>query len=83
MVNQNANDIARKAKRIYQEKLRTSLEKAHMNDFVAIELISGEYFIGKTLSEAISASRGKYSDRLAHALRVGHQAAIHSGMQIR
>jgi hypothetical protein len=54
-----------------------------MNAFVAIEPVSGDYFLGCTLSEAIGASRSKYPDRLAHALRVGHKAAIHFGLQIR
>jgi hypothetical protein len=44
---------------------------------VAIEPISGQYFLGATLSEAIGGSRGEYPDRLAHAFRLGHKAAIH------
>lgn len=82
-MNQNTDNVAGQAKRIYEEQLRASLEKSHMNEFVAIEPISGDYFLGQTLSEAISASRVKYPDRLAHALRVGHKAAIHFGLQIR
>ena len=83
MVSQNTKDVAREARRIYEEQLRNSLEQSHMNEFVAIEPVSGEYFLGRTLSEAIGASRLKYPDRLAHALRVGHKAAIHFGLQIR
>ena len=83
MVSQNSENVAREAKRIYEEQLRASLEASHMNEFVAIEPISGEHFLGRTLSEAIGASRLKYPDRLAHALRVGHKAAIHFGMHIR
>ena len=83
IVSQNAENVARKAKRIYEEQLRASLEESHMNEFVAIEPISGDHFLGRTLSEAIGASRLKYPDRLAHALRVGHKAAIHFGLQIR
>ena len=82
MVAQDTKDVAREAKRIYEEQLRASLEESHMNAFVAIEPVSGEYFLGRTLSEAIGASRLKYPDRLAHALRVGHKAAVHFGMQI-
>ena len=82
-MNQNTESVAHEAKRIYEERLRASLEKSHMNEFVAIEPISGDYFLGRTLSEAIGASRTKYPDRLAHALRVGHKAAIHFGLQIR
>ena len=83
MMSQNSENIAREARRIYEEQLRASLEESHMNEFVAIEPISGEYFLGRTLSAAIGASRTKYPDRLAHALRVGHKAAIHFGLQIR
>jgi hypothetical protein len=83
IVSQDAELVASEARRIYDEQLRDSLERSHMDEFVAIEPISGEHFLGRTLSEAISASRTKYPDRLAHALRVGHKAAIHFGMQIR
>ena len=83
MVNRNAENVAREAKRIYEEQLRALLEESHMNEFVAIEPISGDHFLGQTLSEAIGASRLKYPDRLAHALRVGHKAAIHFGLRIR
>jgi len=79
MVSQNTENVAREAKRIYEERLRASLEASHKNEFVAIEPISGDQFLGRTLSEAIGASRLKYPDRLAHALRVGHKAAIHLG----
>ena len=81
-MSQNTRDIAREAKRIYEERLQGALEESHMNEFVAIEPISGDHFLGRTLSEAIGASRLKYPDRLAHALRVGHKAAVHFGMQI-
>jgi aspartate/methionine/tyrosine aminotransferase len=83
MVSKNTQSVAEEAKRIYEKRMRVMLEKSHMNEFVAIEPVSGEYFLGATLSEAIGASRSKYPDRLAHAMRVGHKAAIHFGMQIR
>jgi hypothetical protein len=54
-----------------------------MDQFVAIEPTSGEYFAADTLSEAIGASRRKYPNRLAHAFRVGHQAAVHFGQHTR
>lgn len=80
---QNSEQVARDAKRIFEERLKNLLEASHLNEFVAIEPISGEYFLGRTLSDAIGASRAKYPDRLAHALRIGHKAAVHFGMQIR
>ncbi len=82
-MSQDSEDVAEQARRIYEERLRASLEESHINEFVAIEPISGEYFLGSTLSDAIGASRTKYPDRLAHALRVGHKAAVHFGFQTR
>ena len=75
-------EALRQAARYHAERLREILN-ASMTVPVAIEPVSGEYFLGKTLSDAIGASRMKYPDRLAHAILVGHKAAIHFGMQIR
>lgn len=80
-MNNNAENVACAARRIYDEQLRRRLEESHMHEFVAIEPMSGEYFLGPTLSEAIGAARCKYPDRLAHAFRVGHKSAIHFGLQ--
>lgn len=73
--------VAEAARRIYSERLRELLEPDHMHEFVAIEPVSGDYFLARTLSDAIGAAREKYPDRLAHAMRVGHKAAIHFGLQ--
>ena len=82
MIRENQESVASAARRLYAERLRELLEPAHNDEFVAIEPISGEYFLGQTLSEAIGASRSKYPDRLAHALRVGHKATVHFGLHI-
>jgi len=80
MVSQATTDVARRAKQLYDAKLRTKLEADHLNRFVAIEPDSGDYFLGQTLSEAIGASRAAHPDRLAFAMRVGHTAAVHLGV---
>ena len=83
MVSEQTADVARRAKQLYEETLRAKLEATNMNDFVAIEPDSGDYFFGKTLSEAIQASRAAHPahpERLAFAMRVGHDAAVHIGV---
>ena len=75
--------FVRKAEKIYASQLQAILEPEHIDDFVAIEPESGDYFLGKTLSEAMGAARQSYPDRLAHAMRVGHKAALHFGMHVR
>lgn len=77
MIRKNDGSVADRARKIYEERLKAELEPAHNDEFVAIEPESGEYFLGKTLSDAIGASRAKHSGKLARAFRVGHQAAVH------
>lgn len=76
------SSVAARARKIYEQSLRASLEGSHQDEFVAIEPESGDFFLGRTLSEAIGKARSKHPNRLAHALRVGHKAAIHFGMHI-
>lgn len=80
MVSEQTADVARRAKKLYEEKLRASLEAAHRDAYVAIEPDSGNYFLGKTLSEAIQASRAAHPDRLAFAMRIGHDTAVTIGV---
>jgi hypothetical protein len=79
MISQDSQEIARQAEWIYEHRLKTTLEQSHLDDFVAIEPISGEYFVGATLSEAIGAARRAHPHRLTYALRIGHRAAVHLG----
>jgi hypothetical protein len=73
------DQLIRNAERVYEESLRSRLESSHQDEFVAIEPISGDYYLGRTLSEAMSAARDAHPDRLAHVMRVGHTAALHFG----
>ncbi len=80
MVFSKTEEVIRRGVQLYEEKLRANLERTNMNDFVAIEPESGDYFFGETLSEAIQASRAAHPDRLAFAMRVGHSAAVQIGV---
>jgi hypothetical protein len=75
----NPTNLYERAERIYEERFRVGLERSHLHAFVAIEPDSGEYFLGRTLSEAAAAARAKYPDRPCGILRVGHEATVHIG----
>lgn len=83
MTEAEVEEFVRRAEKIYATRLRAVLEPEHLDEFVAIEPDSGEYFLGKTLNEATRAARQSYPDRLTHAMRVGHKAALHFGMHLR
>ncbi len=82
MVTTKTEDVVRRATQLYEERLRESLERSNRDDFLAIEPDSGDYFFGKTLTEAIQASRAAHPDRLAFALRIGHSAAVQIGVML-
>jgi hypothetical protein len=77
-----STDLYTRADRIYQERLRSELERSHFNSFVAIEPESGDYFLGRTLSEASAAASIAHPNRRCCVLRVGHSAALHIGAGI-
>ena len=80
---ERVDEFVRKAEDLYASRLRAILELEHMDEFVAIEPESGDYFLGKTLSEAARAARQSYPDRLNHVMRVGRKAALHFGLHTR
>lgn len=67
------------AEQLYATQLRSHLEPVHNGEFVAIEPVSGDYFLGKTLSEAIQAARRSHPQSQPYAMRVGVQPGIHIG----
>ena len=75
----DAKQVTRQAERIYEQRLRSTLEKTHPDHFVAIEPVSGDHFLGHTLSEAIGAARQAYPERLSFVFRVGHRTAVQMG----
>jgi hypothetical protein len=72
-------DRARRAEAIYEQRLRAQLEQTHRDWFVAIEPDAGDYFLGRTMGEAIDAARKSHPSQLPHVLRIGHPVAVEVG----
>jgi hypothetical protein len=83
MTEADVDEFVRRAEEVYATRLKGVLEPEHVDEFVAIEPESGDYFLGKTLSQATGAARKTYPHRLTHVMRVGHRAALHFGMHVR
>ncbi len=79
MPNAELQQLAETGQRIYESRLRSQLERTHPNAFVAIEPESGDYFLGKTLTDAMTAARKAHPNHKAFAIRVGHKCAIEIG----
>jgi hypothetical protein len=80
MASPQSQELARRAGVIYEQRLRAQLEHAHPDEFVAIEPDSRDYFLGRTLSDAIQAPRSAHATRLPFVLRVGHEATVECGL---
>lgn len=82
MLSDESKLVAVKAKKLFQEKYRTNLERSNCGEFICIEPESGDYFFGSTLDDAVNQALNAYPDRLTHTLRIGHEAALHFGVMI-
>jgi hypothetical protein len=71
--------FAQRAKRVYAERLQAQLEATHRGQFVAVEPESGDYFLGRTPTEATLAARQAHPDRLTFLIRIGFSAAFEIG----
>jgi len=66
-----------KAQAIYRKKLKPKLERKHKGRIVAIDVESGDYFLGKTVLESIEKGRKKHPGKIFYAVRIGYPA-VHS-----
>lgn len=69
----NKTELAAKGESIYA-KLKEQLEQEHRGEFVAIEVESGDYFLGKTFQEADKKAREKYPKSVFYVVRIGRRA---------
>lgn len=59
------------ANQIYKSRLREKLEREHNGEIVAIEINSGDFFLGKNEVEAYERGVKKYPDKTFVYKRVG------------
>ncbi|MBL8796919.1 MAG: hypothetical protein JNM56_23660 [Planctomycetia bacterium] len=79
MVSPESLDIARRASAIYEERLKLAVEATHRDEFLTIEPDSGDYFIGRTMREAIDAARAAHPTKRCYVVRIGHAAVVEIG----
>jgi hypothetical protein len=68
-------DIVKKGEEIYS-KLEPQLEKKHEGDFVAIDITSQDYFVGKSPINAINKAQRKHPKKIFFLAQVGKMASF-------
>lgn len=79
LISEHNQSVAEQARQIYAEFLQSEMEASHMNQFVAIEPESRDYFVADSFSQAVANARRSHPDRISFVIRVGHKAALHLG----
>lgn len=69
----NKEAFADKGEEIYQG-LKGQLEPKYKGKIVAIEIESGDYFLGKNSIEALTKAKKKHPDKLFYFVKVGYRA---------
>jgi len=79
MVSDDTKSVIERAARLYAERLQASLEAKHLDQFVAIEPESGDYFLGDTFDAAVRSAMATHPGRLSHTIRINHRTAFQFG----
>ena len=71
----NKEQFAEKGEAIFR-RLEDSLMPEYKGKIVAVEIDSGDYFLGRTHSEAGDKAKQKYPDKIFYFARVGAIACV-------
>lgn len=58
------------------ERLKPTVEKKNLGQFIVIDPISKEYFIDPRLADAIRKAKNKFPDRCFYQIKIGSQSAL-------
>lgn len=67
------DELVEKGKEIYK-KIKDRLVPAHKGEIVAIDVKTGDYFLGKDVVEADEKAREKYPDDVFYFNKIGYRA---------
>ena len=70
-----SDDLVESGQRLYDERLRELLEPSQAGRYIAIEPISGKYFLGDAGTEALLEARRTHPEAMFYLARVGFPAA--------
>lgn len=69
----NKDRLVARGQEVYEE-LKDQLEPDHHGEIIAIEVESGEYFLGDSVVEAAKKARAQHPEKLFFFAKVGYPA---------
>ena len=80
--NANIQEVAEKGGKIYQQ-MKQKYEPDANGKFLAIEVDSGERYLGNTTIEAVELARAKHPDKVFYVVKIGASASeILAGLEV-
>lgn len=76
-------EIVKRGEAIYHERIRPLVEAAHPGEFLALDVVSGEYEIDADELVALRRAKSRRADAVLYLLRIGHPTAYRLGAAIR
>ena len=70
----NKERLVAQGEELYRQRLKDRLEPAYHGQIVAIEVESGDYFLGKSVAEAAKKARAKHPQKFFYFVRIGFPA---------
>ena len=67
----NKERLVAQGEALYQQRLKSQLDPTYHGQIVAIEVESGDYFIGKSVTEAARKAREKYPEKVFYFVKIG------------
>ena len=68
--------IAKRGKEIYNEKFREKYEQKHADEFLAIDVTTGQGYLAETSETALEKARDQSATGLFHLIQIGHSGAF-------
>ena len=78
-----SEEIAARGTKIYEDTIRSKVERDHHGDFVIIDIDSGDYEVDPKDIEASTRLRERHPEAIMFGLRVGFAAAYRLGGRFR
>jgi len=70
----NKERLVAQGEALYQQRLKSQLDPTYHGQIVAIEVESGDYFIGKSVTEAARKAKEKHPEKVFYFVKIGFPA---------
>lgn len=78
-MNSDRERLSQRAKQIYDERIRASVEPAHVGEFVVVDVDSGDYEVGAEMLAVFDALKARRPDATTFVMRAGYPTAVTLG----